>query len=401
MYGKVVDVYVPEKRDRRGRRFGYARLAGIQNANRMEKQLNEIWIGTYKLRVKVADKLQRKNAGERKEVVAEKTETAGRGLYRMVQPGQSYAQAVAGPVLLNAGNMAERVKEKDDLQQKIVRRVPLKGWSERCFVEIASTMGEVLLLHEDTSKKTFLCDGRVLILSSDMNKIATSISLMVDGQLFELQVTQEEWRVDPDWWLSDNDRQSETRTESGFLSEQDCYGDDGINAGEIGDSYGDSIDEVQSKGDEEMILLTEDSVEGVADLNLELMHHEIVEGDNGPVSVIGPEDTRCDGLEMGCIGPNQEGVGDKVNGLIEEVATESPSVKGQGATGCVIEKRRNIGECYPEDVWKLGKRKHNGLREERSNERRGVQESNKLPQGRDCGQKAHLCLMDALRTEIE
>ncbi|GLU18865.1 hypothetical protein SLE2022_351420 [Rubroshorea leprosula] len=87
------------------------------------------------------------------------------------------------------------------------------------------------------------------------------------------------------------------------------------------------------------------------------MHHEIVGGDNGPVSVIGPEHTRCDGLEMGCIGPNQEGVGDKVNGLIEEVAAESPLVKGQGATDCVIKKRRNIEECYPEDDVEIRKAK--------------------------------------------
>ncbi|GLT29698.1 hypothetical protein SLA2020_045450 [Shorea laevis] len=42
MYGKVVDVFVLQKRDKRGRRFGFVRLSGVQNEKSMEKRLNEV-----------------------------------------------------------------------------------------------------------------------------------------------------------------------------------------------------------------------------------------------------------------------------------------------------------------------------------------------------------------------
>ncbi|GLU23775.1 hypothetical protein SLE2022_397530 [Rubroshorea leprosula] len=38
--------------------------------------------------------------------------------------------------------------------------VSLKAWSKRCFNEIASTMGGVLLIHKDMKKKSILCDGK-------------------------------------------------------------------------------------------------------------------------------------------------------------------------------------------------------------------------------------------------
>ncbi|GKV31345.1 hypothetical protein SLEP1_g40041 [Rubroshorea leprosula] len=179
-----------------------------------------------------------------------------------------------------------------------------------------------------------------------MNTIATSISLKVDGQLFELQVMEEEWRVDPDWWLFDDDQQSEIGTKLGFLFEQDCYGEDGIKDGKIGGGYGDSIDDTQSITDDE---LTENSVEGVANLNFEILNQVKGDGDDGPVSAIGLGDSRRDGLEMGFKEPNQKGVKDKENVLNEELAMEFPSVKGQG------------------------KRKHSGSQQRQSSEQRGGQ----------------------------
>ncbi|GLT36946.1 hypothetical protein SLA2020_112910 [Shorea laevis] len=55
-YGKVVDVFVPNKRDKWGNRFGFVRMVGVQNESQMVKKLNEIWFGWYKLRVKMADR---------------------------------------------------------------------------------------------------------------------------------------------------------------------------------------------------------------------------------------------------------------------------------------------------------------------------------------------------------
>ncbi|GLT95876.1 hypothetical protein SLE2022_135330 [Rubroshorea leprosula] len=87
-YGKVVDVFVPNKRDKWGKRFGFVRMVGVLNEYRMEKRLNEIWFGFYKLRVRIADRLVKQSSGQEKMTRSNAS--------RLVQPGQSYAQAVVG-----------------------------------------------------------------------------------------------------------------------------------------------------------------------------------------------------------------------------------------------------------------------------------------------------------------
>ncbi|GKV50472.1 hypothetical protein SLEP1_g57172 [Rubroshorea leprosula] len=99
--------------------------------------------------------------------------------------------------------------------------VPLKAWSDRCFEKIAASLGEVVLVHEDTKSKSILCDGRVMILCSERNKIVKTLKLKVEETLYQIGVTEEEWRADPDWWLSEVDRREEAETISdNSLSEQ-------------------------------------------------------------------------------------------------------------------------------------------------------------------------------------
>ncbi|GLU13891.1 hypothetical protein SLE2022_305000 [Rubroshorea leprosula] len=70
---------------------GFLRMLGVQNENQMVRRLNDIWFGSYKLRVKVAE--ERSNASVKDKVMG------GRKQHRddrLVQPGQSYAQVVKG-----------------------------------------------------------------------------------------------------------------------------------------------------------------------------------------------------------------------------------------------------------------------------------------------------------------
>ncbi|GLT38124.1 hypothetical protein SLA2020_123900 [Shorea laevis] len=74
--------------------------------------------------------------------------------------------------------------------------VPLRTWSERCFVELGGLIGEVLLMDEDTKSRSFLCEGRVLILCETKGKISATISLKVESKVFPIEVAKEEWRMD-------------------------------------------------------------------------------------------------------------------------------------------------------------------------------------------------------------
>ncbi|GKV29207.1 hypothetical protein SLEP1_g38153 [Rubroshorea leprosula] len=288
MYGKVVDVYIPSKRDKRGKRYGFVRLTGVKNEIQMERRLNEIWIGSYKMRVKIANDRQRKPASPRKSYAqavkgqgkradkaseqsheketketpkkeggktrvqvnkdVEKTE----GTIEYIPTGDElkWLKGSMVAVVRSMALVSEIQKQMDTdggsillspmggrrvlLTEKVVRFlsdymkhneelfVPLKAWGERCFQMIGETIGEVLLVHEDTKKKAILWDGRVLILCSEANKISKQVKLKVGEQVFEIEIIEEEWRSDqewrsnPDWWLSENDRKNDLETESDY-----------------------------------------------------------------------------------------------------------------------------------------------------------------------------------------
>lgn len=49
-----MDVYVPSHRDRYGRRYGFVRFVKNGDPFELERRLQQIWIGTYKLRVRLS-----------------------------------------------------------------------------------------------------------------------------------------------------------------------------------------------------------------------------------------------------------------------------------------------------------------------------------------------------------
>ncbi|GLT95391.1 hypothetical protein SLE2022_130750 [Rubroshorea leprosula] len=368
-FGKVADVFIPARRDRRGRRFGFVRMAEVSDAKDMEHRLNQIWLGSYHLKVKLAGNMKRERgvfATNQNRQVEKKWIRRE----RKVTPEVTYAQVVAGNVvaseegmssnndvrqvestkgmesvvevvqetiperstvpLISDGRVEERFSSKTDLVlefspndeevawlkrsmvamvrsldmvKKIQNRldvdgllvnvallgghhvilvdysegcleefishnselvdswfewiqpisssmkasgsrlvwlrfagVPLKAWSERCFTELGGLIGEVILVDEDTRSKSFLCEGRVLILSEEKSKISATIALKVDGMVFPIAVQEEEWRMDPDWWLagerrnpvveSDSEYSDDGYSESTF-NENGFSGDDG------------------------------------------------------------------------------------------------------------------------------------------------------------------------------
>lgn len=54
-HGSIVEIYMAKKRLRKGKRFGFVRFKGVKNVGIMEVKLNGIWIGSYRLRVFIAN----------------------------------------------------------------------------------------------------------------------------------------------------------------------------------------------------------------------------------------------------------------------------------------------------------------------------------------------------------
>ncbi|GLU17751.1 hypothetical protein SLE2022_341070 [Rubroshorea leprosula] len=445
-YGKVVDVYIPTRRDRRGRRFGFARMAGAFDVKDMERRLNQIWLDSYRLKVKVAENMKEGKVEYR---VAQNRREEKQWVRRdaRVRPGRSYVQAVAASpgavaegLSSNKGNrqlmatremedttdgialegfsmkasavIPEKASEKMsvplitegvagatspvqgdlvldflpsdeevawlnksmvavvrslDMVRQIQHRmdvdglmvnvallggrqiilvdnsegclvefiennkeltelwfewvqptslstvsaasrlawlrfsgVPLHSWSERCFAELGGLIGEVILVDEDTKSKSFLCEGRVLILCETRAKISASILLKVGNEAFPIEVAEEEWRMDPDWWLARERRNSMSESVSEYSSVE------GSESGLIATGF--CGEDEAMNGDIQAV--TDAATEGGSFENFELMGMEMCGLDGADLvglagdDLIGPK-----GVDM--VGPAATGSGEQ------------------------------------------------------------------------------------------
>ncbi|GLT94192.1 hypothetical protein SLE2022_119470 [Rubroshorea leprosula] len=126
MHGRVVDVYVLGKRDKWGKRFGFVRMLGVQNAYQMEKQLSGIWFGSYKLRVKVVEDRQKGFFSNQRKIGVEVERRIEMWKDSLVQPHQSYTQAVAGKSQRLEGTFVGSQQDKV-LANEVVKQHPMQN----------------------------------------------------------------------------------------------------------------------------------------------------------------------------------------------------------------------------------------------------------------------------------
>jgi RNA recognition motif-containing protein len=104
-FGRVGEVYIPEKRDKQGRRFGFVKFRDVRDAEEQLKLLSDIWIGTYKLRVNLArfskGSTEKEGIGDKGKMVMGQT-TEGKS---KVETGRSFREALVDrPVELKIAN---------------------------------------------------------------------------------------------------------------------------------------------------------------------------------------------------------------------------------------------------------------------------------------------------------
>ncbi|XVF38174.1 hypothetical protein REPUB_Repub20aG0077700 [Reevesia pubescens] len=52
--GRIADVFIPGRKDRKGDNFGFVRFKDVKDVRAMKAKLNTIWIGSFKLRITIA-----------------------------------------------------------------------------------------------------------------------------------------------------------------------------------------------------------------------------------------------------------------------------------------------------------------------------------------------------------
>jgi hypothetical protein len=102
-FGRVREVYIPEKRDKQGRRFGFVKYRDVRDVREQLELVSDIWIGTYKLRVNQA-RFSKAASAKEKEVAGKDNvkdgPTVGKGVEGLAVVGRSFREAL---VNLNSG----------------------------------------------------------------------------------------------------------------------------------------------------------------------------------------------------------------------------------------------------------------------------------------------------------
>ncbi|XP_020203059.1 serine/arginine-rich splicing factor 8 [Cajanus cajan] len=100
-WGKVVDVFIPKKRDNQGRRFGFVRFSGVCDVEGLERSLNSIVIGARRLKVNLTrhSRMVRSNSHVVTRVQLDRQGVSGRV---MRNHGVSYADKLKGTTRFNA-----------------------------------------------------------------------------------------------------------------------------------------------------------------------------------------------------------------------------------------------------------------------------------------------------------
>lgn len=112
-WGYVVDVYVPNKRNREGKMFGFVRFDRVSEVKELEDQLRMIWIGLHKLRVNLS-KFSRQSGSQVRHRAVD-TGKLGSGGAKFAQQGLKYAAAGKGNTCSGDGKVVQQERKYVDV----------------------------------------------------------------------------------------------------------------------------------------------------------------------------------------------------------------------------------------------------------------------------------------------
>jgi len=176
-WGRVLDVFISKKLNARKQRFGFVRFHGVRDEYVLERQLDSIWIGTWKLHANIP-----KYRRQGKSLRNPQSQTHSRKIWREITQQRSYAQAVRG------GNAVSDQKGVDDFLPNIRVNAETSFWLERCFI------GKLLKVADaQTVKKSFILGGFNLVRVRYLGERYVLLSCEEEGLIERLITDNKEW----------------------------------------------------------------------------------------------------------------------------------------------------------------------------------------------------------------
>ncbi|GAU13739.1 hypothetical protein TSUD_348430 [Trifolium subterraneum] len=95
-FGRVGEVYIPKKLDKRGSRFGFVKFKEMEDVHALGDKLRDVWLGSFKLRVNRS----RFARSEAKETHSQKAPfECTKAMMGEMQVGRSFKTALVGATL--------------------------------------------------------------------------------------------------------------------------------------------------------------------------------------------------------------------------------------------------------------------------------------------------------------
>nr|GEU62599.1 ubiquitin-conjugating enzyme 25 [Tanacetum cinerariifolium] len=167
-YGTVLDVYIPNRKSKAGKRFVFVRFIKDENVDRLVGNLCTLWIGRMHLHANV--------------VRFERSPIHSSRPTNLTSPAMVLDDSCVVKRDLDNYVMGERIVWVD------IEGVPLHAWSRSTFNKIGSRWGEVMELEE--CKDDFFTRKRICIKKKPEDNILKKFNIIIHGKIFVLRAKE-------------------------------------------------------------------------------------------------------------------------------------------------------------------------------------------------------------------
>ncbi|GKV47542.1 hypothetical protein SLEP1_g54439 [Rubroshorea leprosula] len=250
-FGRVYDIYSPNRRSRNGSRFGFVRFLEVKDRRELEQQLDQIWVNDMKLWVNRPRYDDEKNKSKEKRIsgegskqeqvhnqdeAMERNNSGGRvsqnqnrmHTVEMVRNLQEkfYMEgyfscktyAMGGRLVLLDCDEKEELKDLVEMASEWLGQwfeevrpwtpetvakerfvwvrcqgAPLNVWGVDFFQKMGSSWGKFICLDDSTSKKKRFDIARFLISTPISNSISVLRQIKINGIIYNIKFTEEEF----------------------------------------------------------------------------------------------------------------------------------------------------------------------------------------------------------------
>ncbi|GKB52428.1 RNA-directed DNA polymerase, eukaryota [Tanacetum coccineum] len=233
-YGNVVDVYIPNRKSKAGKRFAFVRFIKVDNIDRLVGNLCTLWIGRMHLHANVV-RFERSSTQSSRPTFSARPNSFGTSSFATVLKGKvnTPLTTTAAPAmvidescvgfqnvkLVYLGGLwvmfeMESLKTKKKFMQHVgvaswfnrlcnaqtdfvpreqiiwvdIEGVPLHAWSRGTFNKIGSKWGEVMELEE--SKDDLFTHKRICIMTKQEDNILEKFKIIVQGKNFVIRAKE-------------------------------------------------------------------------------------------------------------------------------------------------------------------------------------------------------------------